>query len=56
MLIVCAPCLQIVVDSARACEDGDEYARKVISIMNNGILMERVRIILDRNKSKKYYC
>ena len=35
-----------------ACEDGDESARKVMSMMNHGILMKRVRIILDRNKSK----
>ena len=45
-------CLQIVVDSMSACEDGDEYARKVISVMNHGIIMKRVMIILGRNKSK----
>ena len=44
-------CLQIVVDSMSACKDGDDYARKVISMRNHGILMKRVRIILDKNKS-----
>ena len=45
-------CLQIVVDSMSACEDGDDYARKVISARNHGILMKRVMTILDRNKFK----
>ena len=45
-------CLQIVVDSMSACEDGDDYARKVISMRSHGIPMKRVMIILGRNKSK----
>ena len=38
--------------SISACEESDDYARKVISMRNHGIIMKRVMIILDRNKSK----
>ena len=44
--------LQIVNGSMSACEEGDDYARKVMSMMNHGIIMKRVMIILGRNKTQ----
>ena len=44
-------CLQIVVDSMSACEEGDVCAGKVMSRRNHGILMMRVMSTLSRNKS-----